>query len=280
MVAVDFGRLEAEQEKLHDQYVHASPFPHIVIDDFLLEDAIAPAIADFPDNTDPGWRAYAHVNEHKFADTNWQAWAPSLQRVLADVQSPRFVDFLQALTGMEDLIIDESLNGGGLHQSITGGFLNMHADFTVHPQHRDWRRRVNLLIYLNDDWDDAWGGQLELWSTDMKRREQVISPIRNRAVIFTTDVDSFHGHPEPLTCPPDRARRSMALYYFSVEEAPLVRSTEYRARPGTGWRSALIYADKQVLRGYDRVKRRLGFSDEKVNAMLRRLDGMRRKKRS
>lgn len=276
-MTVDFERLEREQDALHEEYVHASPFPHIVIDDFLPEAAIAPAIAEFPDRKDPSWRAYAHVNEHKFADTNWNAWSSSLQAVLADLQSDRFVKFLEALTGMKDLIIDESLEGGGLHQSIAGGYLNMHADFTVHPQHRHWRRRVNLLLYLNDDWDEEWGGRLELWSTDMKRCERAVSPIRNRVVIFTTDVDSFHGHPEPLACPPDRARRSLALYYFTVEHAPYVRSTEYRARPGTGWRSSLIYADKQVLRGYDAVKRRLRFSDEKVNTMLRRLDRFRRR---
>jgi hypothetical protein len=273
---VDFDRLEGRQDELHARYVGAAPFPHIVLDDFLVPAAVDAAIAEFPARSNERWLAYAHVNEHKFADKDWAEWSPSLQAVLADLQSERFVRFLDSLTGMDGLIIDESLEGGGLHQTVAGGFLNMHADFTVHPQHRSWRRRVNLLLYLNDEWSDDWGGRLELWSKDMKRCEREISPIRNRAVIFTTDVDSFHGHPEPLACPPDQARRSLALYYFTVEDAPYVRSTEYRARPGTGWRGALIYADKQVLRGYDWAKRRLHFSDETMTKVLRRVDRFRR----
>ena len=160
-----------------------------------------------------------------------------------------FVSFLEGLTGIDNLFADPSLEGGGLHQSTTGGYLNIHADFTVHPHHRNWRRRVNLLLYLNEDWHPGYGGDLELWTTDMKRREKVIAPLGNRTVIFTTDADSFHGHPEPMTCPPGVARRSLALYYFSLEDQPLVRSTEYRARPGDGVHSAMIYADKQLLRG-------------------------------
>jgi hypothetical protein len=278
-VAVDFDRLEGQLAELHAQYVNAAPFPHIVLEDLLTEDAVKLAIADFPDRDSKGWQSYAHVNEHKFADKNWKDWSPSLQAVLADLQSDRFVRFLDALTGFEGLVRDDSLEGGGLHQSIAGGYLNMHADFTAHPQRRDWRRRVNLLLYLNDDWNEEWGGQLELWSKDMKQCERAVSPLRNRAVIFTTDVDSFHGHPEPLACPPDRARRSLALYYFTVEDSPYVRSTEYRARPGTGWRSMLIYADKQVLRGYDWTKRRLHFSDDRINDVLHKVDRFRRRKR-
>ena len=87
------------------------------------------------------------------------------------------------------------MEGGGLHQSVHGGFLNIHADFTVHPLHANWRRRVNLLLYFNEDWDPEYGGQLELWSTDIKTRVQVVAPVQNRCVIFTTDPDSFHGHP-------------------------------------------------------------------------------------
>ncbi len=191
--------------------------------------------------------------------------------------SERFVHFLEDLSGIDDLFADESLEGGGLHQSPRGGFLNIHADFTVHPKHQDWRRRVNLLLYLNEDWKPAYGGDLELWSTDMKRSPRKVAPVGNRVVVFTTNADSYHGHPDPLTCPPDMARRSLALYYFTKEDRPLVRSTEYRARPGDGARAALIGLDKYVLRAYDWSKRHLGVSDQLIEPILRRAERFRRK---
>ena len=181
------------------------------------------------------------------------------------------------LIGVENLLPDPTLEGGGLHQSTTGGFLNIHADFTVHPHHRNWQRRANILLYLNEEWDPEYGGDLELWSSDMQTCVRKVSPIANRVLIFTTDSTSFHGHPEPMRCPEGVARRSLALYYFSVEDDPLVRSTEYRARPGDGFHSIMIYADKQMLRGYDWAKRHLGLSDQAASKLLAFRDRLRRK---
>jgi len=178
---------------------------------------------------------------------------------------------LSELTGIEGLIADEGMEGGGLHQSLRGGYLNVHADFTVHPLHPTWRRRVNLLLYLNERWPPEYGGALELWSKDMRRCVSKIEPLGNRAVIFNTESDSFHGHPDPLQCPAGESRKSLALYYFTVESRPMVRSTEYRARPGEGWRAVPIYLDKQLLRMYDRTKRSLGLSDARLDRWLRHL---------
>jgi hypothetical protein len=272
---LDLPKLEEDLASLHARYAGASPFPHVVLDDFLDEATVRTAMAEFPALEGGEWISYLHVNERKFGQTDPTTWGPTLRAILEELNSPAFVRFLEELTGIDGLIADPSLEGGGLHQSTTGGFLNIHADFTVHPQHREWRRRVNLLLYLNEDWRPEYGGDLELWSTDMKRREVQVAPVGNRVVVFTTNADSFHGHPEPMTCPPGVARRSLALYYFTVEDHPMVRSTEYRARPGDGARSVLIYADKQVLRLYDRAKRRLGLSDQTASRLLARLERLR-----
>ncbi len=178
------------------------------------------------------------------------------------------MEFIGSLLGVDDLIPDHDLEGGGLHQSTKGGFLNIHADFTVHPHNRTWQRRANLLLYLNEDWHPEYGGDLELWSADMKECVEKVLPISNRVLIFTTDVTSFHGHPEPMTCPEGVARRSLALYYFSIEKDPMVRSTEYRPRPGDGARAILIFVDTQMLRAYDWAKRRLGISDQTASKIL------------
>jgi hypothetical protein len=275
---LDLARLERMLPKLHQEYVTACPFPHIVFDDFLEPGVAEQAASEFPEVDDPSWMKLFHLNERKCANPNFDTWGPTLRAVATELNSPSFVRFLTNLTGIDDLFQDEALEGGGLHQSLAGGFLNVHADFTVHPLHQDWRRRVNLLLYLNTEWHEEYGGGLELWSTDMKRCERRILPVGNRAVIFTTDADSFHGHPEPMRCPEGVARRSLALYYFTVEDHPFVRSTEYRARPGDGLKSVLIYLDKQAVRLYDRAKRRLGISDQRINDTLKMLGSMRRRR--
>lgn len=270
-MAAELRELEGQLEELHDRYVSASPFPHIVLDDFLDPDVAKLAAEEFPAPDSEKWTNFFHVNERKFSNTDPTTWGPNLQVVLRDLYSPEFVRFLSALTGIDDLLVDESLEGGGLHQSVAGGFLNIHADFTVHPHKRHWRRRVNLLLYLTDDWAPEYGGDLELWTKDMKMCAKTVAPVNNRVVVFTTNEDSFHGHPEPLACPPGVARRSLALYYFTYERDPVVRSTEYRARPDEGLRSLVIYLDKQALRAYDWSKRRLGVTDQTAGKILGRL---------
>jgi len=276
---LDIERLQRDVERLHAIYQSAEPYPHIVIDDFLLPDAAAAAMAEFPPLDPEKWNNYLHVNERKFSHTDPDTWGPTLRRILEDLNSPRFVQFVGDLVGVDGLVADPSLEGGGLHQSTRGGFLNIHADYTVHPHNRKWQRRANLLLYLNDSWRPEYGGDLELWSADMKRCVEKVSPVANRALIFTTDATSFHGHPEPMGCPEGVARRSLALYYFSVEKDPVVRSTEYRARPGDGAHSILIFADTQMLRAYDWGKRHLGISDQAASKLLGYRDRVRRKHR-
>jgi 2OG-Fe(II) oxygenase superfamily len=123
---------------------------------------------------------------------------------------------LESLTGEGPLISDPFFDGGGLHQIERGGHLSIHSDFAK-PRHLPIFRRLNLIIYLNKDWKEGFGGSLELWSRDGKQKVKSVLPVANRAVIFTTDTTSYHGHPEPVNCPPNMSRRSLALYYYSVQ---------------------------------------------------------------
>ena len=260
------------------EYQRNTPFSHIVIEDFLRDEWFDAVVGEFPTVSPDKWTNYSHVNERKFANPVYSTWGTATQRVVSALNSPAFVEWLGRLTGIDGLIIDESFEGGGLHQSITGGYLNVHADFTVHPHHRHWQRRVNLLLYCNTDWKTEYGGELELWAKDMKSCEKKVAPLRNRVLIFNTDMDSFHGHPEPLTTPVGIARQSIALYYFTEEESPIVRSTEYRARPGDGAKRALIFADKQVLRGFDWAKRRFNIGNESASRVLGFVEKFRRRR--
>lgn len=273
---VDIDRLTADVDELSAAYRAANPYPHVVLDDVLTPAAFAAAVRDFPTIEDPFWKGYLHVNETKYSNVQADTWAESLQAIAKEFCSPEFVGFLERLTGITGLIPDWTMDGGGLHQTKRGGHLNIHADFSTHHTHETWARRINILLYLNEEWHDDWGGQLELWDADMTAKQATVTPAGNRMLVFTTAADSFHGHPDPLTCPPDQARRSLAMYYFTEEEAPVRRSTNYRARPEESRAKQLaIAADRRVLDAYDRAKRRFGISGEGIHTLLERVDRLR-----
>ncbi len=268
---VDLARWQAQLPQHIQSYVKAEPYPHIILDNFLEEWAAEKARGEFPAVKDAGWIHYVHVNEKKHGLNKMDLLPPFIQQVITEMNSPEFVAYMSKLTGIEGLLPDEMLEGGGLHQSKRGGFLNVHADFTVHPHKRTWRRRVNILIYLNKDWKPEYRGDLELWDRKMKGVVQKISPVFNRCVIFNTDEDSFHGLPDPIECPEDMTRKSIALYYFTEEKVvPKMRSTNYQARPQDGAKSILIYLDKKLVSVYTTVKRTLGLNDDFVSKLLNR----------
>lgn len=271
---LDIAALEGRLGELKSPYQEAAPYPHTVIDGMLLQEAADAAYQAFPKVGDDGWIHYVHVNEKKHGLNKLDQLPDVLKSVITELNSDRFVKWLEQLTGIAGLKADDMLEGGGLHQSGRGGFLNIHADFTVHPHKRNWRRRVNVLVYLNKNWEEEWGGQLELWERDMSKCTQRITPFFNRCVIFNTDEDSYHGLPDPLTCPDDESRKSIALYYFTEEEvAPKLRTTNYRARPKDGLKSIAIWLDKQAINIYTRVKRALGINDDFVSRILRIFGG-------
>ncbi len=276
-VILDLSSWDARLKHLIPDYQHQRPFPHIVLDNFLTATAADKAHHAFPAIKDRGWIHYMHINEKKHGLNKMELLPAYFQKIIHQLHTPAFVNWLSALTGIPNLLADDSLEGGGLHQMERGGFLNIHADFTVHPHRRRWRRRVNLLIYFNKDWQESYRGELELWSKDMKKQERSIAPLFNRCVIFNTDKDSFHGLPEPIQCPEGETRKSLALYYFTEEsQTPRMQATNYRARPGDGIKALWIYLDKQLIALYTKLKGRLGINDDLVSRLLRFLN--RRKK--
>lgn len=229
----DAGLCRMAGATLHAGYGRAEPFPHVVIDELLDRDMLRALLPGFPDLTG---RRFFNRDQERF---KYQAGPEDIEngalRALVEaLNGPAFLGFLEALTGIDGLVPDPHYLGGGLHETRSGGHLSVHADFNIHPLMK-LERRLNLLLYLNDDWDEAWGGDLELWDRAMTACRIRVAPTLGRAVIFNTDADSYHGHPEPLACPPERARRSIATYYYTVPrvEGP-ERTTRFRVRPGSG----------------------------------------------
>ena len=138
---------------------------------------------------------------------------PDQVAIFDAIHSDRFVRFLGDVTGIDPIFADPELRGGGLHSSWRGGYLNVHTDFNFHPN-EDTHRRLNLIVYLNEDWQEEWGGALELWNADVSKCEARFLPKFNRAVLFETSEISFHGHPTPLNCPEGVTRKSIAVYYY------------------------------------------------------------------
>jgi Rps23 Pro-64 3,4-dihydroxylase Tpa1-like proline 4-hydroxylase len=217
---------------LHEQYVAASPFPHIVLDDFISKDVLRRVGEEFPDST--GHDFFHRAQENLKFQYHPQECSPFIRNLFAELNSQAFLKFLSAMTGIKGLIADPYYLGGGLHEIKRGGHLGVHADFNVHNKMKV-QRRLNLLIYLNDEWLDSYGGCLELWDTEMKACEKRVAPLLGRAVLFNTDLDSFHGHPDPLSCPENRSRRSIATYYYTAPEHGVAslpdRTTVFKARP-------------------------------------------------
>lgn len=265
---VNLSALEARVDELASSYRAAAPFPHVVIDDVLPQPVLERIYAELAEMNSGDWNGYVHFNERKFSNTDVDSWGPTLRSVADVFASDRFRAFLERVSGFEGLHADTSLDGGGVHRCYRGGFLNIHADFTAHHSVANWRRRVNLLLYLNPTWDSSWGGDLELWDRDMQRCVASVAPIGNRILLFSTDEHSYHGHPDPLRTPDTVARQSLALYYFTEEENPLARATDYRPRPTDGARRMLIFADKKALAAFDVVKRRFHVSDDAVRRLM------------
>jgi len=262
------------------KYQETLPYPHIVLDGFLETWAANKALTVFPKVVDKGWIHYIHVNEKKHG-LNKLELIPKFIRehIIKEFNSIRFIDYLERLTGISNLIPDTSFEGGGIHQTERSGFLNIHADFTVHPHKKNWRRRVNLLLYLNKNWEVSYNGDLELWDKEMTHCVRKIAPIFNRAVIFNTDQDSFHGVPEPLNCPDENTRKSIAIYYFTEEKPGSFkkRATNYKARPNDGYKSIFIWLDKQCITLYSKLKGVFGINDDFISKFLQMFDRKQKK---
>lgn len=144
------------------------------------------------------------------------------------------LQFFEKLTSIDGLIADPYFTGGGFHEVRTGGLLGVHSDFRINKS-LHVERRINAIIYLNKDWQDSYGGNLELWDAGMTKCLKEIAPIFNRCVVFNTDNDSNHGHPEPLNSPEGLTRKSIALYYYTASLAVydnyVQHRTLYKPRP-------------------------------------------------
>ena len=209
--------------QLRAQFEAGDPFPHIYIKDFLPE-PIAKAIAqEFPHIGEIEWefagpgatKHTADPNVEKVQCSREEQLPPLISRVLQQFNSATFLDFVEAVTGFKALIPDPWYGGGGLHSTGNGGRLMIHADADRHPNGK-LHQILNLIYYATPDWQEEWGGALELWNKDATECVKVCPPNFNSLVIFFTGSNCYHGHPHPLKTPPGVRRNSLAVYYYTT----------------------------------------------------------------
>ncbi len=262
---LDYARLDGEAAAVAQRFQNADPIRHVVIEDFLRPAIALRAARAFPTLSEMEI-AFAGLPEVKNAEQRIDRLDPVYRDVFHELRSERFLKWLTHVTAIADLRVDPELHGGGLHQGADGSYLDIHADFNIHPQ-LGLYRRLNVLIYLNERWDPAWQGYLELWSADMQECRQYIEPRFNRCVIMETHDHAYHGYKE-LRLPPGITRRSLASYYYSAyrsdSQTPEQHDTLFQLRPeqqrATQLRQffrRLTALSPQALRPFIRVLRNL-----------------------
>jgi hypothetical protein len=255
-----------DRDRLRAEVRQSKPVPNFKIDNFLDQEFAARVAAAFPsfDEALKVGRAFRAVNEYKKVQvTDAALFAEPVAQLNAALASPEFLDLVSYVFDIPSLLADDQLEGAGIHQTGPRGFLDVHIDFN-YLEERQLHRRLNILIYFNQNWKEEWGGNIELWDEHVKVCHHSFSPIFNRCVIFTTNEVSYHGV-TAVKCPPDQTRKSFAAYYYT-REAPLGWSgknhtTIFKARPSEVVKGRVLMplesAKRNVVEAFRGLKTRL-----------------------
>ena len=195
------------------------PFPHYLIDDFFKKEVAEKLESEFPDFNSDIWHIYKNPIEVKKTCNNWNQFPNLTYKVFTLLNSRNFTGYISSnLFKDMPLYPDYGLHGGGWHIHGRGGKLNTHLDYSIHPKLKK-QRKLNLIVYLNSNWQRSWGGKLGFWSNKSTNEPdslvKEIEPIFNRAVLFDTSLNSWHGLPSKIKCPEDEFRKSIAVYYLT-----------------------------------------------------------------
>lgn len=247
-------RLDGLAAQLANAYQSNDPFPNMVVDDFFDLDFLREVASEFPDLSASDAQEFNNPKEIKWASKGEKTFGPQTRKLMHFLNSEPFLAFIQEVSGIkEKLIGDPYFVGGGQHEIRPGGVLKVHADFNSYPSF-NLSRRLNVLVYLNEDWEESYGGHLELWNESMSECNVSILPVFNRLAMFSTTDYSYHGHPNPLTCPPDRRRRSLALYYYSygrpkseLNAAIVSNTTQYVSRGASDRKAFLSFSKANLI---------------------------------
>lgn len=204
---------------LKHSYENATPTEHLYINDFLPKEDIQYILSEWPTLQDTRWASLKRMVDYgvgnKLEISKLELMGPQTQLTLQKLLSKEFITSLEYVTGIRNLKGDIELYGGGLVYTPSGGFLKVHADFNYYDKIKMYRR-INIILYLNEEWHAEWNGNLEFWSPDMIKVKSY-PPKLNTAVMFHVHDKAFHGYPEKIMCPDTTGRKSINLYYYTEE---------------------------------------------------------------
>ena len=193
------------------------PFDHCIIDNFFENKLAKKLEKEFPIYSSKIWQGYNNPIEVKKVCNNWNLFPENTYKVFNYLNSDKFIHYLNKIVSKKKVYPDIGLNGGGWHIHKRGGKLNTHLDYSIHPKLK-LQRKLNLIVYLNSNWKQNWGGSLGFWNNKNSKSPgkliKSIFPKFNRAILFDTTQNSWHGLPEPLRCPKNQFRKSIAIYYL------------------------------------------------------------------
>tara|TARA_B110000967_G_C18689774_1_gene462360 strand:+ start:97 stop:879 length:783 start_codon:yes stop_codon:yes gene_type:complete len=198
--------------------VNNDPFPYFFIDNFLPTEMAKKAEQEFNNSPNLNNAGNERYQKTKLVFNKYEEMPPTIKDIVKIFYSKNFLKVLENKFNLKNLEPDWTLQGGGMHQSFNGGFLKVHSDF-IYKRKSKQRRVLNLLLYLNSNWKKEWNGSIELWDKEMNNLKFSAEPLINNALVFRTDKDSNHGFPEPITCPSNESRTSIALYYYTKEKS-------------------------------------------------------------
>lgn len=219
-------------KETHDKFRGADGFPHIVIDDFLKPEIADILFENFPTKAEMR-KSYSNLNEQKSEGSGFEHYHENFSKLKDELRTEKFREAFSKLTGIDNLILPDDHRGSGVHQGFDGSYLDVHVDFSIHPTLKK-HRRLNLLIFLNKNWKEEYGGHCEFWDKDVKNMIGQALPSHNRAVIFECSRYSFHGY-STINIPEDESRKSFYSYFYT-DVAPGVKyhDTIFKARPSEG----------------------------------------------
>jgi len=221
----------SQQNNLHLSFVNAKPFRHVIIDNCLETEFCEKLLQEFPDfDTRKAINEMGQVGG-KAVNMAVREISNTYRTLDEYIQQPEFLKLIEKITGIPDLLYDPDYIGGGTHENRHTQGLDAHVDFNYHPK-TGWHRRLNLIIYLNKEWEEDWGGNLELQADPWNPQEgdiKKVLPLFNRAVIFETNEYSWHGFQE-IDLPEqkrDLSRRSFAIYLYTRERPSSERAASH-----------------------------------------------------
>lgn len=211
---IDIERVKRDLSLFKKEWNQKKPFRYLFFDDFLFADKAEVLLGEYPSVDEDVWGKTTYINQKNKFQKNKFIKDSIIDNVFKELNHPVFLTLLSEITGIDNLIADKDLFGGGLHQSTNGAFLDVHVDYNIHPETK-LHRMLNVLLYMNKNWKTSYEGHLELWDMGAGEILEKIAPQFNRLAMFETNQISYHGHPHPLNTPKGVTRKSLATYYYA-----------------------------------------------------------------